>query len=118
MSDHRPDDPDNSATPAGLDLEALAERIADRVAERLGGVTPRYLSVAEVSTYTGLSTDSVRALLASGRLTALRPVPGRVVIDRRELDSYVQASRGRPRRGRGRYERGTLDRERKERNEA
>jgi excisionase family DNA binding protein len=85
-----------------LDLGALADALADRLAERLAGTPPkRFLSVREASHYAGVSEDSIRNLLAGGNLTALRPVPGRVVIDRQELDAYVRGATRRARSGRG-----------------
>jgi excisionase family DNA binding protein len=87
---------------AALDLDALAVRVADRVAERLAaGAAQRYLTVRAAAAYSSLSEDSIRSLLVSGKLTALRPVAGRVLIDRRELDALLLSSTGRPRRGRG-----------------
>jgi hypothetical protein len=55
----------------------------------------------ERGTGSGLSQDSIRNMLSSSRLTALRPVKGRVVIDRVELDAAVRARTCRPHRGRG-----------------
>jgi excisionase family DNA binding protein len=80
----------------------VAERLAD-LARR------RYLSVAHAAEYADLSEDSIRSLLSSGKLTALRPVPGRVVIDRRELDALLLSSTRRPRRARGVYDRSGRD---------
>jgi excisionase family DNA binding protein len=91
--------------PPDLDLDALADALAARLAERLPAVPPRYLSVPEAARYASLSADSIRAMLAAGKLTALRPVPGRVVIDRRELDAAVLASTRKPARCRGHYDR-------------
>jgi hypothetical protein len=87
---------------------ALVEQIAERVAERLAG-TPakRFLSVPEASAYSTLSEDAIRSLLAGGKLTACRPVRGRVVIDKRELDCLILSSTDRPRCGRGKYPRGS-----------
>jgi excisionase family DNA binding protein len=91
----------------GALAEAVANRIADRLADRIAALmTKRYLSVQEAAAYCSLSADSIRGLLAGGKLTALRPVGGRVVIDKRELDSLLQASTKCPRRRRGVYERG------------
>jgi hypothetical protein len=91
------------AMPDSLDLDRLAELLANRLTDRLGrSPAPRYLSVADASVYAGVSEDSIRSLLAGGKLTALRPVPGRVVIDRVELDALIRSSTSRPRRGRGR----------------
>jgi excisionase family DNA binding protein len=88
--------------PAPLDLDALADIVAAKVAERLSGrPAPRFLTVRQAAEYTALSQDSIRSMLARGRLTALRPVQGRVVIDLRELDAVVTSSSGRPRTGRG-----------------
>jgi excisionase family DNA binding protein len=92
--------------PAPLDLGALAEAVAGLVAERLADLAQRrYLSVAHAAMYCDLSEDSVRSLLSSGKLTAYRPVAGRVLIDRRELEALLQSSTKRPRRARGVYDR-------------
>jgi Helix-turn-helix domain len=93
--------------PDNLDLNSLADAIADRLADRVTtAATQRYFSVIQAAEYSGLSADSIRSLMSSGKLTALRPVPGRVVIDKRELDSLIQSS-CRPRRARGVYPRET-----------
>ena len=44
---------------------------------------------------------SIRRMLASGKLQAFRPVRGRVLIDREQLDSVITASTSTPRRRRG-----------------
>src|SRR5689334_20804727 len=88
------------------DVDALAEAVAAKLAERLAALgQQRYMSVAHAAAYSDLSTDTIRSLIATGRLTGLRPVPGRVLIDRRELDSLLASSTRTPRTGRGRYER-------------
>ena len=98
--------------PDAIDVDALAEAVADRLASRLAerlaaAASPAaHFRVKEAAEYSGLSEDSIRSLLTSGKLTALRPVPGRVVIDRRELDALLRASTKRPRRMRGMYDRG------------
>jgi excisionase family DNA binding protein len=98
-----------------IDFDALADAIADRVATRFARLAQRrYIGVAEASEYTALSTDAIRGLLASNNLTAYRPVPGRVLIDRRELDALLASSTRRPRRGRGAYTRPTPAAERGE----
>jgi excisionase family DNA binding protein len=98
-----------------LDLDALAEALADRLTERIAALAQRrYISVADASSYTSLSIDTLRGLLATGKLTALRPVPGRVLIDRRELDALLASSTRRPRRGRGCYARSAPETEHSE----
>jgi excisionase family DNA binding protein len=89
-----------------IDLDALADALASRLGERLDAANARrFFSVSRAAEYADISTDSIRSLLAAGKLTALRPVPGRVVIDRRELDALLAASTRQPRRGRGAYDR-------------
>jgi excisionase family DNA binding protein len=86
------------------DLDALADALADRLTERAAAIaTQRYFSVADAAVYTGLSQDSIRTLLAGARLTGYRPLVGRVLIDRRELDALIQASTRAPRQGRGHH---------------
>ncbi len=62
----------------------------------------RFLTVARAAEYTDLSQESIRRLLAAGKLTALRPVRGKILIDRRQLESMVLTSTTTPRTGRGR----------------
>jgi excisionase family DNA binding protein len=98
--------PESPATAEPIDLDTLVDLLAKRLDARLGAsARQRYLSVADAATYSGLSPDSVRSMLASGKLTGYRPVAGRVVIDRKELDALIQSSTRHPRRGRGHYER-------------
>ena len=95
---------------APLDFDAMVDAIVGRLAERVAeSASQRYFSVQRAATYTDLSVDSIRSLLASGKLTALRPVAGRVVIDKRELDALLQSSTKRPRGGRGVYARAAGD---------
>ena len=76
-------------------LDALLERLSTPAAQ------PRFLGVDAAAERAGISAESIRSLLAAGKLTALRPVRGRVVIDVAELDSYVLGSRNAIRHGRG-----------------
>lgn len=69
-------------------------------------VTKRYAAIAEVAEFTGLSQGTVRCLLATGELTALRPVPGRVLIDLCEVERFMKKSAKRDRGQRGRKPRG------------
>ena len=52
----------------------------------------RWLSVDSAANYSSLSTRSIRRLLASRQLKPYKPVKGKIVIDRRELDTFIQAS--------------------------
>lgn len=83
------------------DLAAISAKLDD-VLQRLDAPAQRFLSVAEAAKYTSLSSDSIRHAIASGALQACRPVRGRLVIDRKAIDAWIQGSAGRTlRRGRG-----------------
>jgi excisionase family DNA binding protein len=80
-------------------LDRVLERL-EQLRERPEASPERYLTVDGAADYAAVSAESIRRLLAAGRLTALRPVGGRVVIDRREIDSYMQSTADtRPARG-------------------
>lgn len=84
-------------------IEALAEKLdAVLLAVKQPVDAPRFLSVERAADYCSLSVESIRRLLASGKLTPLHPVRGRVVLDRNQLDAYVLGADSRPRTGRGR----------------
>jgi excisionase family DNA binding protein len=83
-------------------LELLADLVATRVLDRLSAHHGRrFFTIPEAAEHARVSEDSVRRMLASGRLRALRPVAGRIVVDRRELESAVLGSTSKPRHGRG-----------------
>ena len=74
----------------------------DQIAEQLNQPPQRFLGVDDAAVYTGLSAESIRRALSAGKLMAHRPVRGRVLLDIRELESWVTASAGRRiRNGRG-----------------
>jgi hypothetical protein len=85
----------------GQAKKILSGFLATIAAKRKSGVDPRFLNVDEAARHTGISVESVRRMLDSGKLTPLRPVKGRIVIDRGQLDSVVLNSDARPRTGRG-----------------
>ena len=57
-------------------------------------VVKPFLNIQEAAKYIGLGYNSVRRLIESGKLTALRPVPGRVLLSREEIDNMVRTSGG------------------------
>jgi excisionase family DNA binding protein len=87
------------------DLEKLATLIADAVTLQTAAMPARYLTIKSAARYTSLSEGSIRSLISTRRLTALRPVAGRVLLDRRELDSVLRSSTRRSRKHRGGYDR-------------
>ena len=68
---------------------------------QLSAMSPRFLAIDGAAAYTSLSPESIRRLIETGRLTALRPIPGRVLIDRLELDALVTSSTKCLQKGRG-----------------
>jgi excisionase family DNA binding protein len=62
----------------------------------------RWLSIAKAADYSSLAEATLRRLVREGRLTAHRPVSGRMLIDIYELDELMLASAGAPAGGRGR----------------
>jgi excisionase family DNA binding protein len=110
MPGHSHHTPHSDEAPRAPDADTLADAIAIRLFERLGELTQRrYLTIQHAAAYADLSADTIRSLISSDKLTGLRPVPGRVLIDRRELDALLASSTRTPRRGRGRYERAADD---------
>ena len=55
-------------------------------------IQDRYLSISRAAAFCSLSVSTIRNLLQRGKLRALRPVAGRVVIDRTELEKFVNQS--------------------------
>ncbi|MHC4399219.1 MAG: excisionase family DNA-binding protein [Planctomycetota bacterium] len=81
----------------GLDvLHRKLDLLLDRT-----GPSQRFMSIRTAAAYSDLSQDSIRRLLERGDLTAHRPVRGRVLIDRQELDGVILGATARPRKGRG-----------------
>lgn len=87
-------------------LNELSEAIAARLREDLNSdasrIQPEWLGIADGAIYSGLSEETLRKLGASGKIQFRRPVRGRVLISRRELDDYIRSSTSTPRSGRGR----------------
>jgi len=69
----------------------------NRLLEGSTGTNRRFFSVADAAQHAGLSVESIRRLIAARRLTALRPVRGKILIDRRELETMVLTSTVTPR---------------------
>jgi excisionase family DNA binding protein len=91
------------------DRLATIEDLLRQLLERATAADQRFFGVAEAATFTTLSEESIRRMLASGKLTALRPVRGRILIDRRQLEALILGATRRPATGRGRYNRPIQD---------
>lgn len=73
----------------------------DKVLAQVSVASPRFQGVSPAAKYSGLSPASIRRLISTGKLTGLRPVRGRVVVDLRELDALLLSSTAKPRKSRG-----------------
>lgn len=85
-------------TPAAADIfDQFVEAIASRVAEKLAGEKPaalgRLMSIEDAATYLGKSKSAVRSDIAIGTIPAscVRRINRRVMLDRRELDKWLDA---------------------------
>lgn len=78
------------------DVYAILNRIESQLASLATSskVQPEWMSPADAAIYSGLSIDSIRRLIYAGKVSGRRPVAGRLVINRRELDDYVRSSDG------------------------
>ncbi|HUT91325.1 MAG TPA: hypothetical protein VMY37_17630 [Thermoguttaceae bacterium] len=84
-----------------MDDLAEIDRKLDAILERLASPPQRWLTVRSAAVYSDLSEDSIRRLIESDKLSVYRPVRGRMLIDRLELDQVILGSTTRPRKGRG-----------------
>lgn len=73
----------------------------DQIAERLESGPVRYLTIDGAAAYCGLSAKSIRRLVSRGELEVMRPVKGRLLVDRHAIDSLCLSSKRSVRRGRG-----------------
>jgi hypothetical protein len=83
-----------------ITISDLASKL-DAVLERLSAPAQEFFSIPAAAEYSSISPESVRHLLAAGKLTAFHPVPGRVVVSRKELEAYILGTDARQRKGRG-----------------
>ena len=66
------------------------------------GAAKQFLTIDNAARLVDLSPETIRRLVASQKLTAHRPVRGRILIDVTELESLIRGSVRTPRKGRGR----------------
>jgi len=86
------------------ELTTLLEQVRDLLqsqANKVGFANKSFLTVQHAAEYSDLSPESIRRLVQAGKLTALRPVKGRIVIERKELDAYIRSCHKPVRAGRG-----------------
>jgi excisionase family DNA binding protein len=85
-----------------LDLEYLLDALAERVADRLksttqGGTasqfpTPRLLTVEQAAAYLSRTKASVQHMISAGRLPTVR-ADRRVFLDLRDLDAWIEQNK-------------------------
>lgn len=89
------------------ELSIVAERLdrleaaISRLAERPAGPPQRWLTIGQAAQYSGLCAKSIRRLIEAGELAAHRPVRGRVLLCKHQIDAVILASTGAVRHGRG-----------------
>lgn len=71
------------------------------LAERIDQPPQRWLSIESAAKYCDLSTNSIRNLLAAGKLVPHRPIKGRILLDKFQIDATIGSATARPRTGRG-----------------
>jgi excisionase family DNA binding protein len=81
-------------------LQSIDAKLNDLL-QRNVAVSGRFLTVGGAAAYSGLSDKSIRRLISRGDLVAYRPVRGRLLIDRQQLDALILGSTARVRIGRG-----------------
>ncbi len=83
-------------------LEIISAQIAE-LAKRVeaGAVQPRFFGLQGAERYAGLSVKSLRRLIATGDIVPLRPIKGKLLIDKVQLDAVILSSTLEPRKGRG-----------------
>lgn len=54
------------------------------------GIEPRLLSVDQVAQYLSLGSTTVREMIAK-RIIPTVPIPNRVLVDREDLDAYIDS---------------------------
>lgn len=88
-------------SPSIEQLDAKLDRLIETLGNHAAGER-RWFGVEQAAEHMAISEESVRRLVSSGRLTAYRPVAGRLVLDRRQCDAVIMAATRRPATGRGR----------------
>lgn len=71
-------------------IEELVPLILRRLAENSA---QRFFSPKEAATYLGVSLDTVKRMLRAGKIPHTKPTPGRVLIDRADLDMLALLKR-------------------------
>jgi excisionase family DNA binding protein len=94
---------DGRPTPDDLfRIESKLDAVLAHLAAHPATQDRRWMTIAAAARYSDLSEVSVRRLIAARRLTAHRPIKGRVLVDRKEVDALITSATKHPRSGRGR----------------
>jgi excisionase family DNA binding protein len=91
-----PGSPAFAAVPAADALEQLAKALAPLVTDQLRrsptAIERRLLTVVDAAEYLGRSEEAVRHLLRTRKIHAVR-ADGRVLIDKRDLDFWIDVNK-------------------------
>jgi hypothetical protein len=90
-------------------LQDIRDKL-DQLLARIGQPERAFFTIEHASAFADLSVGSIRRMLAAGQLQAHRPVKGRTLIHRAELESVILSATSRPRNGRGRFSSSERDR--------
>lgn len=95
-----PDDATGPQPDLAAELEAIHAKV-DALLAAGSAPAPRFLSIEKAASYCNLSPNSIRRMIGRGDLTPLRPVKGKIVVDRVQLEQLVLGATDRPVNGRG-----------------
>ena len=75
-------------------LNALADRVAERVSQRLGpaNLSTRLLTIEQAALYIGRSVEAVRHMVSAGKIPTIR-ADRRIQIDIRDLDHWIEVNK-------------------------
>lgn len=83
---------------AAVELAVISRIDLEKLIANVGAT---WLTIEAAAARSSLSKGSIKRLFSAGKLTAHRPVRGRVLIAHNELDSVIRAATSTPRVGRG-----------------
>ena len=93
---------DANSLPKSQDRPNGFERTLEKLLlKMLASLGRGFLSLKNASYYCDLSEKTLRRFISEGRLQDYRPARGKVLIKRKELDTLIEQSTTKIRRGRG-----------------
>ena len=87
-----PDATNDRVTLSDLMVVAQTQSLRDQMASQTAP-WPRWMTFEVASRYCSLSIKTLRRAVASGKVSGHRLAAGRILIDKRQLDSAISAAR-------------------------